>query len=331
MRVVYKALSAPLLAACALVGGGRGGGASGLLPPEPAAWPPTAAHRPANAKPGRPKRPAADYMDLPTASAPAGRVIPCASSRIPAAGAALLASCALGRPAPGNRTRARPALWRFASIENGRCGPRAWRAGARPGSGAAEDGERHGGEGDRLLPLLRLKAARGVPRPRLPSSRAGDARRGRTRRGASWAPSPRRAPIPAACTTPRASTAGKYPGPCAAATAKAGRSGERRTIRLPRLEKGAAGRPPPRRACRSWTARPTRSTTNARPVQEMRRPRVRRAQGALCARRLAGAGSRRAAARGCLPGAAGPLATRCLAAGELGTRGPRAPQGGGGR
>lgn len=173
--------------------------------------------------PAAPKRPAADYMELPTASAaPAGRVIPCASSRLPAAGAAVLASCARGRPAPGSRTRARPALWRFASIENGRCGPRAWRAGARPGSGAAEDGERYGGViGSCLYCASRLS---GVPRPRLPSSRAGDGRRGRTRRGASWTPSPRRASIPAACTTPRASTAGKCPGPCAAATAKAGRA-----------------------------------------------------------------------------------------------------------
>ena len=239
----------------------------------------------------------------------------------------MLASCARGRPAPGNRTRARPALWRFASIENG-----GWARG-------------HGGQGRvRVRGRRRTASGMGVIGSCLYcasgcSGRASAAPAIKSRGGWAARPDEERSVLGAIAPPSLdlrgvynawASTAGKCPGPCAAATARTGRA--RGTAHCPPRKgskRGRLGGGP----LRGGLADPGRRVRCARrrmrtPVQEMRRSRVRRAQGALYARMLAGTGSRRTAARGCLPGAARPLATRCLAAGALGTRGPRAPQGG---
>lgn len=143
-------------------------------------------------------------------------------------------------------------------------GPRAWRAGARSGSGAAEDGERHGG--DRLLPLLRLGllgACLGRACHQVARGMGGAAGRGAERLGRHRPAEPR---------SPRrvqrlGVDGGEMSGPLRRRYREdwpGARDGALSAAQ--RLEKGAAGRwPPPRRACRSWTARPMRSTTNAHP------------------------------------------------------------------
>ena len=299
MRVVYKALSAPLggmrtgrgrprrgcqrpvatsksTSTPVWVSCGRGVGASGLLPPAPAACAPDSGSS-AGQRQARPPRsdPPQITWSFPLLPPPLrGGLFPAPPPAFPpperpcshpAHGAGLHPGTEL---APGPRYGALPAL-KMADAARGHGGQGRVRVRGRRRTASGMGG------GDWLLPLLRLEAVGGTPAAPAIKSRGGWAARPDEARSILDALAPPSLHPRGVHNAPGVD-GGEMSGPLRRRH-REGWPGAGNSVlsAAPRLEKGAAGRPPPRRACDPGR-RVRRTRQRMRAPAQMRRPRVRR-------------------------------------------------------